>query len=269
MRITGDGIWGAPDDRDGAIALLRRVVELGVNLIDTADSYGPEVSEDLIAEALHPYPADLVIATKGGLTRDGPGKWPARRPPRAPQGACEGSLRRPEGRDDRPLPAARARTRGAVRGVGRARWRSCSDEGKVRHVGVSNVALEQLGRRASIVAVVSVQNRYNLTDRDSRTCSRRARSGSGSSPGSRSRRAAWSPTGARSTRSRSARRDARPGGARVAARPLPGDAADPGHVVDRAPRGERSRDRAHAHGRRARDDCSRRLGVGASNAKHS
>jgi len=94
MRITGDGIWGPPPDHDGAIAVLRRAVELGVNLIDTADSYGPNVSEELIAEALHPYPADLVIATKGGLTRSGPGRWsPDVRPEHLKQ-ACEGSLRR-------------------------------------------------------------------------------------------------------------------------------------------------------------------------------
>ena len=95
MRITGEGIWGEPPDRDEAKAVLRRAVELGVNFIDTADSYGPEVSEELIAEALHPYPEDLVIATKGGLERTGPGQWPAERAARAPaRSACEGSLRR-------------------------------------------------------------------------------------------------------------------------------------------------------------------------------
>ena len=94
MRITGEGIWGDPDDRDEAIAVLRRAVELGVNFIDTADSYGPEVSENLIAEALHPYPDDLVIATKGGLTRPGPGKWEPDGRPEHLREACEGSLRR-------------------------------------------------------------------------------------------------------------------------------------------------------------------------------
>src|SRR5688500_10080997 len=94
MRITGDGIWGEPEDRDGAIAVLRRLVDLEVNFIDTADSYGPNVSEELIAEALHPYPADLVVATKGGLTRPGPGNWqPDCRPERLKQ-CCEDSLRR-------------------------------------------------------------------------------------------------------------------------------------------------------------------------------
>ncbi|MGA8926508.1 MAG: aldo/keto reductase, partial [Solirubrobacterales bacterium] len=94
MRITGPGIWGPPEDHDGAIAVLRRAVELGVNLIDTADSYGPEVSEELIAEALHPYPEDLLIATKGGLTRTGPGRWPPDGRPKHLREACEGSLRR-------------------------------------------------------------------------------------------------------------------------------------------------------------------------------
>ncbi|HEV7563795.1 MAG TPA: aldo/keto reductase, partial [Solirubrobacterales bacterium] len=94
MRITGEGVWGPPEDRDEAIAVLRRAVELGVNLIDTADSYGPDVSEQLIAEALHPYPEDLVIATKGGLTRSGPGQWHRNGRPEHLREACEGSLRR-------------------------------------------------------------------------------------------------------------------------------------------------------------------------------
>src|SRR5204863_5032687 len=94
MRITGPGIWGPPEDHDEAIAVLRRAVELGVNLIDTADSYGPEVSEKLIAEALYPYPDDLLIATKGGLTRTGPGRWPRDGRPEHLREACEGSLRR-------------------------------------------------------------------------------------------------------------------------------------------------------------------------------
>jgi len=94
MRITGDGIWGPPEDRDGAIATLRRAVELGINLIDTADSYGPEVSEQLIAEALYPYPDELVIATKGGLRRTGPNEWPRDARPERLKECCEGSLRR-------------------------------------------------------------------------------------------------------------------------------------------------------------------------------
>ena len=164
MRITGDGVWGPPDDLDGARAVLRRTVELGVNLIDTADSYGPDVSEELIADALHPYPDDLVIATKGGLLRTGPGEWPPNGRPEHLREACEGSLRRL--RVDtidvyqlhRPDPDVRYEDSvGALAEL--------QAEGKVRHVGVSNVDLEQLSRARDIVTVVSVQNEYNLADR--------------------------------------------------------------------------------------------------------
>ena len=165
MRITGDGIWGPPDDPEGAKRLLRRVPELGINLIDTADSYGPEVSENLIAEALHPYDG-LVIATKGGLERTGPGEWPRNGRPEHLKQACEGSLRRlrvdqidlyqlhsPD--DDVPYEDSV----GALREL--------QDEGKVRHVGVSNVSVDQLEQARGIVDVATVQNRYNLTDRSS------------------------------------------------------------------------------------------------------
>jgi pyridoxine 4-dehydrogenase len=166
MRITGDGIWGPPEDPDGAKRLLRRVVELGVNLIDTADSYGPEVSENLIAEALHPYPEDLVIATKAGLRRTGPGEWPRDAHPDRIKKCCEGSLRRL--RVDRidlyqlhsPDPEVPL-----VDSLGA--FRELQQEGKVRHVGVSNVTVDQLDRAREVVDVVSVQNRYSLTDRDS------------------------------------------------------------------------------------------------------
>jgi pyridoxine 4-dehydrogenase len=166
MRITGDGVWGPPDDPDTAKRLLRRVVELGVNLIDTADSYGPEVSENLIAEALHPYPEDLVIATKAGLRRTGPGQWPRDAHPERIKECCEGSLRRL--RADRidlyqlhsPDPEVPL-----VDSLGA--FRELQDEGKVRHVGVSNVTVDQLDRAREVVDVVSVQNRYSLTDRDS------------------------------------------------------------------------------------------------------
>lgn len=164
MRVTGDGIWGPPADHDAAIAVLRRTVELGVNLIDTADSYGPHVSEELIAEALHPYPSDLVIATKGGLERTGPGKWPVNGRPEHLEEACEGSLRRLRldcidvyqlhSPDDR---VPYEESVGAL-----AELRAA---GKVRHVGVSNVSVEELATAQSIVPVVSVQNRYNLGDR--------------------------------------------------------------------------------------------------------
>jgi pyridoxine 4-dehydrogenase len=164
MRITGGGVWGPPDDREESIAVLRRAVELGVNLIDTADSYGPYVSEQLIAEALHPYPDDLVIATKGGLTRTGPGEWPRNGRPEHLREACEGSLERlrVERIDLYQLHAPDSdvpyeESVGALKEL--------QDEGKIRHVGVSNVSVEQLAAARGIVDVVSVQNRFNLGDR--------------------------------------------------------------------------------------------------------
>jgi aryl-alcohol dehydrogenase-like predicted oxidoreductase len=166
MRITGEGIWGPPADHDEAIRVLRRAVELGINLIDTADSYGPNVSEELIAEALRPYPEDLVIATKGGLTRSGPNRWPRDGRPEHLREACEGSLRRlgleridlyQLHRPDPEVPYEES--------VGA--MKELQDEGKVRHVGVSNVSVEQLETAREIVEVVSVQTLYNLGDRDS------------------------------------------------------------------------------------------------------
>jgi pyridoxine 4-dehydrogenase len=166
MRITGKGIWGPPDDPDECKRLLRRVVELGVNLIDTADSYGPDVSENLIAEALHPYPDGLVIATKGGLRRTGPGQWPRDAHPERLKECCEGSLRRL--RVDRidlyqlhsPDPKVPLEESvGALAELQR--------EGKIRHIGVSNVSVEELERARALVEVVTVQNRYSLVDRDS------------------------------------------------------------------------------------------------------
>jgi pyridoxine 4-dehydrogenase len=166
MRITGKGIWGDPPDPDAAKAVLRRAVELGVNLIDTADSYGPEVSERLIGEALAPYPDGLVVATKGGLRRSGPGRWHADGRPRHLRAACEGSLERlrVERIDlyqlhtvDRRVPFEDSV--GALAEL--------KAEGKIRHVGLSNVTVDQLQRARAIVDVVSVQNRYNLADRSS------------------------------------------------------------------------------------------------------
>ncbi len=167
MRITGEEIWGEPEDRPEAIAVLRRALELGVNLIDTADSYGPNVSEEIIAEALYPYPEGLVIATKGGLTRPGKGlEWEPDGRPEYLRAACEGSLRRLRleqidlyqlHRPDPNVPYAESV--GALKEL--------QDEGKVRLVGVSNVDLDQLATARSIVDVVSVQNLYNLTDRHS------------------------------------------------------------------------------------------------------
>jgi len=165
MRITGNGIWGEPHDRDGAKAVLRRAVDLGVNFIDTADSYGPEVSELLIAEALYPYNG-VVVATKGGMLRDGPGRWRPECTPEHLRAACDGSLRRlnVETIDlyqlhtvDRKVPYEDSI--GALK--------TLQDEGKVRHIGVSNVNEEQLKVAQSIVEIVSVQNRYNLGYRSS------------------------------------------------------------------------------------------------------
>jgi pyridoxine 4-dehydrogenase len=166
MRITGNGIWGPPADPEGARRLLRRVIELGVNLIDTADSYGPEVSENLIAEALHPYPDGLLIATKGGLRRTGPGQWPRDGRPERLKECCEASLRRLrlERIDLYQLhsPDPRVPFEDSVGAL-----KELQDEGKIRHIGISNVSLDELERARGLVDVVTVQNRYNLTDRHS------------------------------------------------------------------------------------------------------
>jgi len=168
MRITGRGIWGEPPSRGQAIATLRRVVELGVNFIDTADSYGPSVSEELIAEALHPYPDDLVIATKGGLVRPAPNRWEADGHPEHLREVCEGSLRRlrleqiPLYQFHRPDPAVPlAESIGALAEL--------KKEGKIRHVGISNVSEAQLREAQRTVPIVSVQNRYNVADRRSQS----------------------------------------------------------------------------------------------------
>jgi pyridoxine 4-dehydrogenase len=165
MRITGEGIWGPPRDRAAALAVLRRAVDLGVNFIDTADSYGPYVSEELIAEALAPYPKDLVIATKGGWNRPGPNQWTHDASPEHLRKAVEGSLKRL--RLDRidvyqlhtPDPVvsfdASMETLAALRA-----------EGKIRLVGLSNVTREHIERARKIVPIVSVQNRYSFADRE-------------------------------------------------------------------------------------------------------
>jgi pyridoxine 4-dehydrogenase len=166
MRITGPGIWGEPPDRDAAIDVLRHAVELDVNLIDTADSYGPEVSERLIAEALHPYPEDLVIATKGGLKRPGPGRWEADCRPVRLKRCCEESMARL--RVDRidlyQLHTVDPKVPYADSVGALAELR---DEGKIRHVGISNVSVDHLAQAREIVPVVSVQNRYSVTTRGS------------------------------------------------------------------------------------------------------
>jgi pyridoxine 4-dehydrogenase len=166
MRITGRGIWGPPPDRDEAIRVVRRAYELGCNLIDTADSYGPHVSEELIAEALHPYPEDLVIATKGGLERTGPDVWPRNGDPAHLKRACEGSLRRL--RVDRiDLYQLHAVDPDVPYAESVGALKELRDEGKIRHVGVSNVGRTQLAEARAIVDVVTVQNRFNLLDRGS------------------------------------------------------------------------------------------------------
>ncbi|MGH3764061.1 MAG: aldo/keto reductase [Pseudonocardiaceae bacterium] len=166
MRLTGDGIWGQPADRDEAKAVLRRAIELGVNFIDTADSYGPNVSEELISETLYPYPDDLVIATKGGLERPGPGQWQANGRPEHLIEACEGSLRRLKldqislYQFHRPDPAVPLEDSiGALV--------TLKEQGKIRHIGVSNVTEDQLRRAQRLTPIVSIQNRYNVEDRQS------------------------------------------------------------------------------------------------------
>lgn len=166
MRITGDGIWGDPDDPEVARALLRRAVELGINLIDTADAYGPRVSEQLIAEALYPYPDDLVIATKGGVVRPGAGQWVLNGKPNHLKEACEDSLRRL--RVDRiDLYQLHAIDPNTPLAESMGALKELQDEGKVRHVGVSNFKAAQLEDARTIVDVVSVQNRYSVSDRGS------------------------------------------------------------------------------------------------------
>ena len=164
MRITGEGIWGEPKDPEQAKQVLRRAVELGVNFIDTADSYGPEVSERLIAEALHPYPGDLVVATKGGFTRSGPNRWAAVGRPEYLRQCVEMSLRRLKverielwqfHRIDPKVPVEESL--GAIKEL--------QKQGKIRHVGLSEVTPEEIERAGKVLPIVSVQNQYNISDR--------------------------------------------------------------------------------------------------------
>lgn len=165
MRITGKGVWGPPADHEESIRVLRRTVELGINLIDTADSYGPNVSEELIAQALHPYPAGLVIATKGGFERTGPDQWVTNGHPKHLRRACEGSLRR-----------LKVDTIGLWQ-LHRVDDKVTADdqyglmadliaEGKIRHAGLSEVTVEQIEAARRIVPIATVQNRYNVADRE-------------------------------------------------------------------------------------------------------
>ena len=165
MRLTGDGIWGPPKDPAGAIAVLRRAIELGVNFIDTADSYGPDTSEELIAEALAPYPKDLVIATKGGWNRPGPNQWTHDASPAHLREALEGSLKRL--RLDRidvyqlHVPDPVVPLDASIETLA-----NLQSEGKIRLVGLSNVTVEHIERARRIVPIVSVQNRYSFADRE-------------------------------------------------------------------------------------------------------
>ncbi len=166
MRITGPGIWGPPADKEAALATVRHAVELGVNIIDTADSYGPNVSEELIAEALYPYPSGVVVATKGGWERPGPGQWTHNASPTHLAKALEGSLKRL--RLDRidvyqlHAPDNAVSFEASVGALAKLR-----DQGKIRHVALSNVTREHIERARRIVPIVSVQNRYSFADRES------------------------------------------------------------------------------------------------------
>jgi len=164
MRITGKGIWGPPDNRDEAIRVLKRAVELGVNFIDTADSYGPYISEELIAEALHPYPEGLVIATKGGLTRTGPDQWPVNSHPDHLKEALEGSLKRLKReqiqlyqlhRIDPKVPAEQSFEF----------LKKAQQEGKIKHIGLSEVGVSDIKKAQQYFDVVSVQNMYSVDNR--------------------------------------------------------------------------------------------------------
>jgi aryl-alcohol dehydrogenase-like predicted oxidoreductase len=166
MRITGDGVWGEPADRAEAIRVLQRAVELGINFIDTADSYGPHISEEIIAQALHPYPANLVIATKAGFDRPGPNRWIENGKPEHLRSACEGSLRRLRldridvyqlHRIDPKVPAEDQL--GALKDL--------QAQGKIKHIGLSEVSVKQIQHAQTIVPIVSVQNRYSVADRGS------------------------------------------------------------------------------------------------------
>src|SRR5262249_49739100 len=165
MRITGKGIWGEPQDHDEVIRVLHRAIELGINFIDTADSYGPDVSEQLIAEALHPYPRGLVIATKAGYDRPGPAQWRVNGRPKHLRAACEGSLRRLrlERIDLYQLHRIDSKV-SAEDQLGMLK--RLQEEGKIRHIGLSEVTVPQIEHARTIVPIVTVQNRYSVTDRE-------------------------------------------------------------------------------------------------------
>jgi pyridoxine 4-dehydrogenase len=164
MQLPGEGVWGPPKDRDAAVAVLRRAVEIGVTFFDTADSYGPEVAEDLLREALHPYADDVVIATKAGLTRQGPGKWTPVGNPAYLRQQCELSLRR-LGVEQIDLFQLHRIDPGVPAEDQVGELKKLQDEGKVRHIGLSEVSVEQLEEARKIATIASVQNLFNLSDR--------------------------------------------------------------------------------------------------------
>ena len=241
MRITGPGIWGEPADRDEALAVLRRAVELGVNFIDTADSYGPGISEEIIAEALHPYSGELLIATKAGLTRTGPDEWHPGRPAGLPAPAGRAVAAPAQGGPAGSAATAPDRPRGAAgRPDRRAEGAAGRGQGR-RRIGVSEVSVDELKAAGEIADIATVQNLYNLTNRQSAdVLSYADEQGIGFIP--------WFPIAAgelagpaaRAGRHRAGhRRHPVPGRAGLAAGQVAGDAADSGHLPGQPPGGER------------------------------
>ena len=242
MRITGKGIWGPPPDKAAALATLRRAVELGVNLIDTADSYGPGTSEELIAEALHPYPAGLVIATKGGWERPGPGQWTHNASPEHLTKAIEGSLKRLrlERIDVYQLhvPDPAVSFDASMETLAKHR-----EQGKIRHVALSNVAKEYIERARKIVPIATVQNRYSFADREwDFVVDYCEQNNIGFMP--------WAPMAQTAFRAPSpgecrqaTERHASAGGPGLGSQALESDAAHSRHVLARARRGEHRRRR--------------------------
>ena len=247
MRITGKGIWGPPEDHDEAIRVLRRSLELGINLIDTADSYGPDVSERLIAEALHPYPAGLLIATKAGFRRPGPDQWREDGRPEFLRERVESSLQRLRLERIDLLQLHRIDAKVPLEDQIGALAR-LQQEGKIRHIGLSEVSVEQIEAVRRLVNVVSVQNLYNLADRKSEDvldyCEARGDRLHPVVPAGH--RHAGAVRRAAGSRGPPPRGHSRPGRARVAAAPLAGHAADSGNVTGEAPRREHRRRAAPA-----------------------
>ena len=253
MRITGKGVWGPPDDHDECIRVLRRAVELGVNFIDTADSYGPYYSEELIREALHPYDG-VVIATKAGLLRTGPDDWTPLGFPAYLRQECETSLRR-LGVDTIDLFQLHRIDDNFPLEDQVGELAALQQEGKIRHIGLSEVGVEQLEAAQKVAPIVSVQNMYNLTARTAEPVLEACEAqGSASSRGSRWRPGRWPQPGGplRAPRGRPSRVGVATR-ARLAAQAFAGDAADPRHVEGEPPGTERGRRRDRALRRGIRD----------------